>query len=149
VRGGSRAGRLNEATRGVGRHLIVELFGCDDDLMKDASGLLNLLVEAAEQSGASIVGRYAERFGGGGGVSAIVVIKESHIAIHTWPEIKYASVDIFTCGEKADPWKAYEIIVSRLNPRDSSVFEIIRGVAIDRRVSIGVETYEKQAKRAE
>ncbi len=113
-------------------------------MMSDPSGLLSLLKEAACMSGASVVGQYAERFEGGGGVSAIVVVKESHMAVHTWPELEYASVDIFTCGERADPWKAFQIIVERLNPRHNSVFEIIRGVSIETRMPVGVEAYASE-----
>jgi len=57
----------------------------------------------------------------------VVVIAESHLAIHTWPEFRYASVDIFTCGTHLDPWAGFEYLKERLQSRKSLSKEIIRG----------------------
>lgn len=142
MRGGSRAGHPLYNSKGLGRHLVVELSGCDANILRDANFIMDLLTEAAHRCGATIVGKYAERFGGGGGVSAILVIKESHISIHTWPELGYASLDIFTCGEKLDPWKAYELILEKIRPANVGAIEIIRGlsVAVDVDLNLSVQT---------
>jgi len=132
-------GKTHYPQKGLGRHLVVELQGCSPEKLKDIKALLEILSEAAVRSGATIVGRYAEKFGGGGGVSAIVVIKESHISIHTWPEHGYAALDIFTCGQSVDPWKAYDYVVERLEPGSVTAFEIIRGMNILRTMDIKVK----------
>lgn len=62
------------------------------------------------------------------GVSGVVVISESHLAIHTWPELGYAAVDIFTCGETVDPWDAYRLLVELFGPERVTATEIRRGM---------------------
>jgi len=62
------------------------------------------------------------------GVTGVVVVKESHISIHTWPEYGYASIDIFTCGNNSNPWKAYQYIVETLKPKRVQVIELKRGI---------------------
>ncbi len=142
MRGGSRAGHPVSNSKGLGRHLIVELFGCDPHILSDANLLDEILTGAALYSGATIVGKYFERFGEGGGVSAIVVIKESHISIHTWPELGYAALDIYTCGESIDPWKAYDLIVGRIEPLNVGAFEIIRGLNVYRNSRVSLQARE-------
>ncbi|MEM0381299.1 MAG: adenosylmethionine decarboxylase [Nitrososphaerota archaeon] len=146
MRGGSRAGHPVYNSKGVGRHLIVDLYGCDPHILSDEKPLIRILTEAANHSGATIVGRYAEKFDKGGGVSAIVVIKESHISLHTWPELGYASLDIFTCGDSVDPWKAYEYIIRKIRPFKVGAFEVIRGqnVLIDLSLSLHTEAEEQR-----
>ena len=61
------------------------------------------------------------------GVSGVVVISESHLAIHTWPEYGYAAIDLFTCGDKADPWKAFEYLLDYFKPKRITTMEIKRG----------------------
>ncbi|MCS7146201.1 MAG: adenosylmethionine decarboxylase [Nitrososphaerota archaeon] len=139
MRGGSRAEHPLPNPKGLGRHLVVELCGCDSDILRDSNFILDVLTEAAHSSGAEVVGRYSERFGGGGGVSAIVVIKESHISIHTWPELGYASLDIFTCGEHVNPWKAYGLIIEKLKPTGVGAIEIIRGLNVSLNMSVNLQ----------
>ncbi|MEM0445401.1 MAG: adenosylmethionine decarboxylase [Nitrososphaerota archaeon] len=139
MRGGSRAGHPAYNSKGLGRHIIVELYGCNPEILSDADTLLEILTEAAVCSGATIIGKYVERFDGGGGVSAIVVIKESHISLHTWPELRYASLDIFTCGENTDPWKSYEFVIEKMRPASVSTLEIVRGLNVSRGVDLRLE----------
>jgi len=148
MRGGSQTGQPTSNPKGLGRHLVIDLSGCRSEDLRDADSLIELLIEAAHRSGASIVGSYAERFGGGGGVSAIVVVKESHISIHTWPELGYASLDIFTCGQGVDPWKAYEVVLERLKPAGVGAIEIIRGLGVVMgRGNTNIEIEARQAQR--
>jgi S-adenosylmethionine decarboxylase len=63
------------------------------------------------------------KFGGKkGGVSVIALVEESHIAVHTWLEYNYATVDVYTCGEHSDPQKAFDLIVSVLRPERYQMF---------------------------
>jgi S-adenosylmethionine decarboxylase proenzyme len=82
--------------------------------------------EAAITSGASIVQSVFHLFNPHG-ISGVVVIAESHLAIHTWPEYGYSAVDIFTCGEEVDPWRAYRYLKENLGAGSSSSVEMSRG----------------------
>lgn len=112
--------------RALGYHLLIEFYGCDHDLLNNVGKIKNLMDEAAIVSEASIVESVFHRFNPHG-VSGVVVIAESHLAIHTWPEYGYAAVDLFTCGEVVDPWKAYEFLRKGLKPQSTSTKEILRG----------------------
>lgn len=102
----------------VGKHVYGNLYGCDVSQISDESALKNLVIDAAKKANMTIWDTVAWKFGGPkGGVSVIALILESHIAIHTWNEFQYATVDVFTCGDKSDPKKAFQYIVSKLNPK--------------------------------
>jgi len=81
----------------LGRHLLLDLNDCDKEVLNDLSFLRNTLVAAAIDCGATVLGESFHPFQPQG-VSGVVVIAESHLSIHTWPEYGYAAVDIFTCG---------------------------------------------------
>jgi S-adenosylmethionine decarboxylase proenzyme len=112
--------------RALGRHLIVELYGCNTDILNDKEKIEQIMMEAAERAGATIVQKVFHLFNPHG-ISGVVVIAESHLAIHTWPEYGYAAVDVFTCGSKVDPWKAYEYIKKELEAEHVSIMEMYRG----------------------
>ncbi|MCS7135892.1 MAG: adenosylmethionine decarboxylase [Nitrososphaerota archaeon] len=114
--------------KGLGRHLIVELYGCDVSILGDLEALRTTLLEAAEASGAKVLGEFFKKFPRGGGVTGILAIAESHLSVHTWPEYSYAAVDLFTCGDHVDPWKAYEIICRNMKPTRTHVRELKRGL---------------------
>ena len=116
-------------TRELGRHIIAEFMGCPQGILDDLELLKKVLIEAANRSGSQVVTNTFFKFKPQG-VSGVVVIKESHISIHTWPEYGYAAVDIFTCGSTADPWKAYEFLKEKLSPLHVSVLEVRRGVDV-------------------
>lgn len=112
--------------RTLGYHLLTEFYGCDHDILNDVGKIKGLMEEAAVASGASVVESVFHRFSPHG-VSGVVVIAESHLAIHTWPEYGFAAVDLFTCGEEVDPWKAYAFLKDYLAPQSTSTQEIMRG----------------------
>lgn len=112
--------------RALGYHLLIEFYGCDHDSLNDVGKIKNLMDDAAIVSGASIVESVFHRFNPHG-VSGVVVIAESHLAIHTWPEHGYAAVDLFTCGETVNPWRAYEFLKKGLTPQSTSTKKILRG----------------------
>jgi S-adenosylmethionine decarboxylase len=112
----------------LGRHIIAEMYGCDSGLLSDLGKSIAILREAVEASGATYLGELHERFEPWGGVTAIIALAESHISLHTWPEYGYAALDIFTCGERADPWKAYEHVVKSFKPAKVNVTEMVRGL---------------------
>jgi len=112
----------------LGRHLIAELYGCDASILGDLEALRTTLLEAAQASGAKVLGEFFKKFSGGGGVTGILAIAESHFSIHTWPEYGYAAVDLFTCGSQVDPWKAYEVVRKKMRPTRMYVKELKRGI---------------------
>ena len=110
----------------LGRHLLQELFGCDEGILNDRETIERIMNDAALASGATVLESVFHRFNPHG-ISGVVVIAESHFAIHTWPEFRYAAVDIFTCGDDVDPWKAHDYIKSELKAESASTVEMRRG----------------------
>jgi len=93
----------------LGRHMTVEYYDCDPKTLADAKLLERIFLRAAEQSGATVIGSNFHEFKPQG-VSGVVVISESHFAVHAWPEYDYAAVDLFTCGDNVDFDVATEVI---------------------------------------
>lgn len=114
----------------LGRHLIVELADCNQHILDDVRQLEEHLSNAVLKSGATIVRSVFHRYAPQG-VSGVIVIAESHISIHTWPEYGYAAVDLFTCGELIDPYLAFEHLKLALESADATVREVKRGIPSD------------------
>lgn len=111
----------------LGRHLIAEYIDCSGGRLDDAAYLESCLTEAVRRSGATIVKSVFHRYAPQG-VSGVVVIAESHMSIHTWPEYNYAAVDFFTCGQTVDPYLANEYLKEMLGSPNACVTEISRGI---------------------
>jgi S-adenosylmethionine decarboxylase proenzyme len=111
----------------LGKHLLLELKGCDREALNDIGFLKDALITAAEEAGAIVLGESFHQFNPHG-VSGVVIIAESHLCIHTWPEYSYAAVDIFTCGDSVQPGRAAEIIAGKLGSKDHSIIEMQRGI---------------------
>lgn len=111
----------------LGTHLVLELRACNPELLDDLEYLRQVLREAAELAGATIVGETFHKFSPHG-VTGVVAVAESHLCIHTWPEYGYAAVDIFTCGQAVQPHRAAEYIIERLESQEPSVVEMRRGI---------------------
>ncbi|MFH1087232.1 MAG: adenosylmethionine decarboxylase [Chloroflexota bacterium] len=113
----------------LGRHLLLELGDCNPETLNDVDILRDCLCEAARTAGATVVGEAFHRFSPHG-VSGVVIISESHLSIHSWPEFGYAAADIFTCGTSTDPLKAAQFIIDKLESRQPSVTEMKRGILL-------------------
>ena len=111
----------------LGRHMLLELFDCDPDAINSLDIVKTSMVEAAKRAQATIVDVIFHEFNPFG-ISGVVVIAESHLAIHTWPEYRYAAVDVFSCGETLQPQVAVEHLVEQLGAARTSVVELQRGV---------------------
>lgn len=111
----------------LGKHAIAEFYECNVDLLDNVKKIEELLVNSAIECGATIVEKCFHRFNPYG-VSGVVIIAESHISIHTWPEYQYAAVDLFTCGNNCDTEKAYNYLVKALEAKKSSYNELQRGL---------------------
>ncbi|UOB20164.1 adenosylmethionine decarboxylase [Macrococcus armenti] len=112
----------------LGRHVLIEYYNCDKEILKDHDKVEAIMNEAARVSGATIVESCFHTFNPYG-VSGAVIISESHLTIHTWPEYGYASVDVFTCGDTVDPWRAEDFLQKALKAELSDSYEIGRGMA--------------------
>lgn len=95
--------------KALGKHILAEFFECDHEILKDTNLIEKYMNEAAVKCGATIVQSCFHTFNPYG-VSGVVVISESHLAIHTWPELGYAAIDVFTCGDTVDPWIACDYL---------------------------------------
>ena len=108
-----------------GLHLLLDLYGARH--LADAAAIKIVLVEAAASAGAQVISAHVHAFAGKAGVTGVVLLAESHISIHTWPELGLAAVDIFMCGA-ADVQKARASIEAALQPDRVHVTEVQRGL---------------------
>jgi len=111
----------------LGRHILAEFSGCDSETLNDLKKIESILTEAARQAGATIVEKVFHKYNPHG-LSGMVVIAESHLSIHTWPEYGYAALDFFTCGERVDPWEACRFMQEHLHCTSLHTEEISRGI---------------------
>ena len=111
----------------LGVHLLLDLENCDQKILDDMNIIKQTLIIAAQKSGAHIMGETFHKFTPVG-VTGIVSIAESHISIHTWPEFKYAAVDIFSCGEDFDLESCVKVISDNLKCKHITRKTIKRGL---------------------
>ncbi|NJD56216.1 MAG: adenosylmethionine decarboxylase [Nitrospirae bacterium] len=111
----------------LGTHLLVELRDCNPKIIKDLAKVKNALVSAAKEAKATIVDISFHEFNPFG-ISGMVIIAESHLSIHTWPEYSYAAVDIFTCGDLIKPEVAASFLIREFESKTPSIVELKRGI---------------------
>jgi len=112
--------------RPTGIHLLADLYGVEAGLLTDSGRIDALLRGAAEAAGAHVLHSHFHTFGEAMGVTGVVLLAESHISIHTWPECGFAAADIFMCGN-AQPQLALQVIERALRPQSRIVQTIARG----------------------
>jgi len=112
--------------KSLGRHLLAEFYDCDPEMINNCALVEKYMKEAAKKSGATIIKSVFHSFQPHG-ISGVVVIAESHLAIHTWPEYGYAAVDLFTCGNNVDPWIAYKYLKEKFRAKEADVKDLRRG----------------------
>jgi len=98
----------------MGRHVIADLHDVSAELLGSIDFWKEILIDGAKKSGATVLSDHFHHFGDGYGITGVIVLAESHISIHTWPEKNYAAIDVFMCGT-CDPEVAVDHITSRLN----------------------------------
>ena len=111
----------------LGRHILADYYSCDIRTLDNIILLEDCMREAVLASGATIIDAKFHQFSPYG-ISGVIVIAESHMAIHTWPEYSYAAIDFFTCGNRVDPWKAFDHMKQILKPLTHSTKELKRGL---------------------
>lgn len=111
----------------LGSHLLVELRDCNSEVLNSLERVRGALVAAAEYAKATIIDVSFHEFNPFG-ISGMVIIAESHLSIHTWPEFGYAAVDIFTCGDLIKPETAAAYLIEAFESKNPSVVEMKRGI---------------------
>jgi len=114
-----------DGIRYAGGHLLLDMWGARN--LTDPTMIEGILRQAAAASGATILHAQFHQFGEGGGVSGVLLLAESHVSIHTWPERYFAAIDIFMCGA-CDPLKAVPVLEAGFKPAESKLSEQRRGV---------------------
>ncbi len=111
----------------LGRHILIEAYECDPGTLDNVEIVEQVMVNAALRAGAEVREAAFHKFSPQG-VSGVVVISESHLSIHTWPEFGYAAVDVFTCGDRVDPMVAVDYIRDEFKARRALTSEVKRGI---------------------
>ena len=120
---------------------IVEPIQTHTDTVKCIDKVEKYMVDAALECGATIVQKCFHKFNPYG-VSGVVIISESHLAIHTWPELGYAAVDLFTCGDKCDPKISYEFLKEKFNSKKATFSELKRGIIDEETLKVAEKPFE-------
>lgn len=110
-----------------GRHVAVDTWGVDFEVLNNANLLQAHMVEAAEACGATVLSVQAKQFEPQG-ATVLVLLSESHLSIHTYPERGFAAIDCYTCGEFVDPQLAIDYLVTVLKPDKYFAKKLIRGL---------------------
>ncbi|WP_181443747.1 MULTISPECIES: adenosylmethionine decarboxylase [Sulfolobaceae] len=108
----------------VGKQVYGSLYECDEDVLKDTKRLEQIVKEAADVGNMNILDIKSWKIGEG--VSVVAIILESHITIHTWPEYRFATVDVYSCGQHTSPLKAFNYIVEKLGAKKYTINEADR-----------------------
>lgn len=121
----------------LGRHVLAEIYGCSFDILNNRQEVEAIMVNAALEAGAEVREVVFHKFSPQG-VSGVVVISESHLAIHTWPELGYAAVDVFTCGDQVNPWDACNYLTEQFKAGHMTATEMKRGIVEDPKEAVNL-----------
>lgn len=99
----------------IGRHVYGNLHECREDVLRDEERLREIAKEAATEGNMTLLDIKSWKIGEG--VSVVAIVLESHITIHTWPEYRFATVDVYSCGAHTDPNRAFDYIVNQLDAK--------------------------------
>ena len=108
------------------RELLVDLYGCKDNL-DNLEFLTSLLRTAAKKMGSNIIKTISHKFSPTG-TTVILILAETHISLHTWPEHKYAALDVFICNEEINPELGWQTVKDALKPSSFKVHKMIRKI---------------------
>jgi S-adenosylmethionine decarboxylase len=111
----------------TGRHWLIEMY--ETAHLDDLPQIRRALRCAVRDSGAQLIRLQLHHFGPNCGVTGVALLAESHVSIHTWPERRYAALDIFMCGTACDPQKALDALINALQPGRTSVRRFARGLS--------------------
>ena len=111
---------------GVGVHYLIDLYGCPRELLDDVDFVNTAVLATAREAMLTLIDVLTHRFIPQG-VTSIALLAESHLSIHTWPEFGYAAIDVFSCGDSAEPERCSSIVFRRFHAREFFVRKLVRG----------------------
>ena len=115
------------SSENIGRHCILELYQCDHEKLNDEAFIRTTITSSAKIAGATLMNLVTHSFKPQG-VTGLALLAESHISIHTWPEIGYAAIDVFTCGDHTMPEKACKTLFNDFLAKNFSFKNIAREI---------------------
>ena len=118
-----------------GKHFILDLWDAPKGVLNNYRFIRNTMLKAAEYAKIQVIQSNFHKFKPSG-ISGYVLIAESHISIHTWPNEGYASIDIYTCGNKAFPGEACKYLIAQFGAKEYELKQITRGISTTRRMQI-------------
>jgi len=110
----------------VGKHIIAELYGVNPELIAREEKVREILEEVVDKASLNKVGSIYKQFNPHG-VTGVVLISESHVSIHTWPEYELVNLDIFTCGDEFKAEKAFKLFLEKFKPKSYRHIILDRG----------------------
>ena len=111
----------------LGVHIVADLYGCNPEIIKSAESMAETFEGAVKHAELNKLSSYYHQFKPFG-ATGVVVISESHLSFHTWPEHRYVAIDVYTCGDHESAFKAFDYIVEKLNPERIEKEVHFRGV---------------------
>lgn len=120
---------ISQAFSPLGRHVLADLYGGDAAQLADPVLIEAYLLGAAKAAGATVLHAHFHHFGAAQGVTGVVLLMESHISIHTWPEHGYAAIDLFMCGQ-AQVDLALQFLQLKLRSQTQTIQMVVRGLSI-------------------
>ena len=117
----------SSSSENIGRHCILELYQCDHVKLNDEAFIRTTITSSAKIAGATLMNLVTHSFKPQG-VTGLALLAESHISIHTWPEIGYAAIDVFTCGDHTMPEKACKLLLNDFMAKHFSFKNIVREI---------------------
>lgn len=115
------------AAEAIASHWLVDCYGCRSDRLRDAATLERVLMAAADRGNLSVLRSQRHQFHPQG-ATVLLLLSESHLSLHTWPERHYAALDLFTCGDRANPAAACQTVLDFLCPRQHQLQHIARSM---------------------
>ena len=125
------------SSQNIGRHCILELYQCDHEKLNDEAFIRTTITSSAKIAGATLINLVTHSFKPQG-VTGLALLAESHISVHTWPEIGYAAIDVFTCGDHTMPEKACNSLAKDLFAKHLSFKNI------EREIPTGIQTLHRE-----
>lgn len=115
--------------KSLGKHIILEMYGCEFKSLNDEKLFIDAFKKAIKEAKMNLLNLATHKFEPYG-LTAVALLSESHMSIHTYPELGYAAADVFTCGDEGDPFKAMEILIETVKPERRNIIYIPRGTDI-------------------
>ncbi len=113
----------------LGKHIILEMYGCKFEDLDNEQLILDTFKEAIKQAKMTCLNLSSHKFSPQG-VTALALLSESHMSIHTYPESSYAAADLFTCGLEGDPFLAMDVLINVFKPEKKTIVYVPRGLEI-------------------